>query len=55
MMRVDISVDKELDALRIDTRDRSWVAVISLQQSRAKIARELVDVVLRLLKVKGVQ
>lgn len=53
-MRVEIYVDRKLDALRIETTCTAWDGVISLQQSRAKIARELVDVVLRLLKVKGV-
>ena len=53
-MRVEIYYDRKLDALRIDTYNTSWDAVISLQQSRMKIARELTDVVLRLLKIKGV-
>lgn len=55
-MRVEIYYDEPCDALRIeDNVNHGARGVISLQQSRAKIARELVAIVLRLFRIQGVK
>lgn len=53
-MRVEVYYDEKLDALRIERDTGYWDAVIPLAQSRTKIAKELLRVVLRLLRIQGV-